>query len=230
MSNLVGRLNTLLLVLLTFMAAAIIAILATRASAGPLDPPGPPGSTNGVALPGTPISALPFTISTPGKYYVTGNLTIGSLANGITINANDVTLDLNGYTIDGNNVGSFGIVTTSMGVTIQNGSVAHWTAIGMTIQSPGSGTVEHVYAHHNLTGISISNGSLSDCSADNNSLTGVVALSANVSNCAAQTIMLGSRSTNLHSAAARQEATRSSASTSNHHTSSRARHTGTTSR
>jgi hypothetical protein len=46
----------------------------------------------------TPISSVPFTISAPGSYYLTTNLTISS-GNAITVNANNVMLDLNGFTL-----------------------------------------------------------------------------------------------------------------------------------
>jgi hypothetical protein len=45
-----------------------------------------------------PISSAPYTITNPGAYYLTTNLTVtGGTA--IDIGTNDVTLDLNGYTI-----------------------------------------------------------------------------------------------------------------------------------
>jgi hypothetical protein len=48
--------------------------------------------------PRTPIRSAPFTITEPGSYYLTTNLTVSSW-NAITIETNGVTLDLNGYTI-----------------------------------------------------------------------------------------------------------------------------------
>ena len=48
---------------------------------GPLDPPGPPGVTMkslSEVEPRTPISALPFTISQPGSYYLTANLSVNT--------------------------------------------------------------------------------------------------------------------------------------------------------
>jgi hypothetical protein len=48
--------------------------------------------------PRTPISSAPLTITEPGSYYLTTNLTVTS-GNAIMIVANGVTLDLNGYTI-----------------------------------------------------------------------------------------------------------------------------------
>jgi hypothetical protein len=46
----------------------------------------------------TPISSAPFTITQPGSYYLTTNVTVSS-GDAVTINANNVTLDLNGFTI-----------------------------------------------------------------------------------------------------------------------------------
>jgi hypothetical protein len=46
----------------------------------------------------TPISSAPFTISTSGSYYLTGNLTVTS-GDAITIAADGVSLDLRGFTI-----------------------------------------------------------------------------------------------------------------------------------
>ncbi|NGO37854.1 hypothetical protein G4L39_00340 [Limisphaera ngatamarikiensis] len=48
--------------------------------------------------PRAPISSAPFTISQPGSYYLTTNLTVSS-GSAIIIATNGVTLDLNGYTI-----------------------------------------------------------------------------------------------------------------------------------
>src|SRR5437762_3077985 len=68
---------------------------------GPLTPPGPPAplfKTLQQIEPRTPISSAPFTISAPGSYYLTTNLTGGT---GITISANEVNLDLMGFRLVG---------------------------------------------------------------------------------------------------------------------------------
>jgi hypothetical protein len=68
---------------------------------GSLTPPGAPAPTMKTLQqiePRTPISSVPFTISQPGSYYLTTNLTVSS-GNAITITTNGVTLDLNGYTL-----------------------------------------------------------------------------------------------------------------------------------
>jgi hypothetical protein len=78
----------------------------------------------------TPISAAPFTISSPGSYYLTQNLSV-TTGNAITITANGVTLDLNGFTISStaspaggtgvllSNANSFG----NSDITILNGHI-----------------------------------------------------------------------------------------------------------
>jgi hypothetical protein len=71
---------------------------------GPLTPPGTPAPTMKTLdqiEPRTPISALPFTISSPGSYYVTANLTGVAGQHGISVNASGVTLDLGGFELAG---------------------------------------------------------------------------------------------------------------------------------
>ena len=89
------------------MALALLALstlnpqLSTAFAQGSLTPPGVPGPTMltlNQMEPRTPISSAPYTISQPGSYYLTANLTVAS-GDAIDINANGVTLDLNGFTI-----------------------------------------------------------------------------------------------------------------------------------
>jgi hypothetical protein len=109
---------------------------------GPLAPPGPPGPTmktldqiDAKLEKRIPISGLPLTISTPGSYYVTGDLT-GSQGNaGITINTDNVTIDLNGFTLIGVQFSFAGITGTSRkNITIRNGTLRNWatTGVGLT--------------------------------------------------------------------------------------------------
>ena len=77
-----------------------------------------------------PISSLPFTISSPGSYYVTGNLDGSS--GGIDITTDNVTLDLMGFTLDGGGVADYGINFTSISnVTIKNGTVRNFGNAGI---------------------------------------------------------------------------------------------------
>src|SRR5215469_3859729 len=68
---------------------------------GPLTPPGSPSPTMKTLSqiePRTPISSAPFTITNPGSYYLTTNVTVGG-GDAIIIAARGVTLDLKGFTI-----------------------------------------------------------------------------------------------------------------------------------
>ena len=81
---------------------------------------------------GTQISSLPYTISTPGFYYLANNLTFtGATVNGITVNASDVTLDLMGFCLigPGKEAGvhrGISIPENQSNVEIRNGSLSNW--------------------------------------------------------------------------------------------------------
>lgn len=73
----------------------------------------------------TVIGSLPYTISAPGTYVLSRNLTARS-TDGIDVNASNVTIDLGGYTLNqrvpGNGSGIF--VTSGMSnVSVQNGVI-----------------------------------------------------------------------------------------------------------
>jgi hypothetical protein len=123
-----SQINTVILLLVLFALVALIGMVASGVRGGPLDPTGTPGSTPGVRLPGTPISG-PTTITQPGYYYLTNDITVTGSQNAITISTHQVTLDLGGFHIRGgggeNSVG----IGTSFFVTdveIRNGSVSNF--------------------------------------------------------------------------------------------------------
>lgn len=111
----------------------------------------------------TAITSIPHTISAPGIYCLTGNLSTSMTAGAaININASDVTLDLNGFNIDGSSAGAgslaFGITVWAArnNVTIRNGGVKGFIR-GVTISTgtPGRGDssghlVENIKATNNL--------------------------------------------------------------------------------
>ena len=76
-----------------------------------------------------PAQAATYTISAPGNYVLTGNVTVPS-GNGINISANDVTLDLNGFSVTTTAASPSGAgITILMGVTgikVRNGSIGNY--------------------------------------------------------------------------------------------------------
>ena len=187
------RLNTLLLVLLVLMGAAIIGMLAMRVEGGPLDPPGAPASsmkTLQEVEPRTPISSVPYTITQPGSYYLTQNVTMAGAGYAITINVANVTLDLGGFTIDGANLGNKGVFANfaATGLTIRNGTVVRMTGTGFDAQT--GALLEDVHANNNQTGILV-RGTLRNCSARDNTSDGVDAYYSTVSDCFTQTNQVG---------------------------------------
>jgi hypothetical protein len=103
----------------------------TLLAQGSLTPPGAPAPTMKTLAqiePRTPITnaTTPVTISVPGSYYLTTNLTVSG-GDAITIAANGVTLDLNGFTISSiTNPASGTAILLSGGlrnIAIQNGHI-----------------------------------------------------------------------------------------------------------
>jgi hypothetical protein len=79
---------------------------------------------------GTKITSLPYPITTPGFYYLTGNLSYSGSSNGITVSSDDVTIDLMGFRLSGPGIlsGSFGIYVQAnhKNVEIRNGVLRNW--------------------------------------------------------------------------------------------------------
>ncbi len=154
---------------------------------------GPPGVSAGYKI---AISQLPFTISQPGSYIVTQNLT-GS--NGITIQASNVSIDLNFFAVTGNtgnNASGITITGNRTGIVIYNGYINGWgedgisaasatSFIGMNLQllnNEGDGlicgdacTLENCHALNNgLDGLDTGNqGKVNHCIATSNLDTGI---------------------------------------------------------
>jgi hypothetical protein len=96
---------------------------------GALTPPGAPAPTMkslDQIEPRTPISSAPFTITNPGSYYLTTNITVSS-GNAITIATNGVTLDLNGFNISSTEASPTGtgilLGSALTDITILNGHI-----------------------------------------------------------------------------------------------------------
>jgi parallel beta-helix repeat protein len=109
---------------------------------GSLTPPGAPAPTmKSLAQiePRIPISALPYSITNPGSYYVTTNLTGTSGLSGISIASDNVTLDLNGFTLQGVPGSMRGIfcTTSHYNLVVRNGTLTGWGGSGLDCYSSG---------------------------------------------------------------------------------------------
>jgi hypothetical protein len=113
---------------LKLTAGFVCVILTALCQAGSLTPPDPPTAGTMKPLdqvePRTPITSVPYTISTSGSYYLTKNMT--STGTGITIDADDVTIDLCGFTLTGPGF-SYGVYMNGRSnVEIRNGTVRNF--------------------------------------------------------------------------------------------------------
>src|SRR4051794_16844860 len=92
---------------------ALLSLLAVQASTqaqGLLTPPGAPAPTMKTldqVEPRIAITSVPINISTPGSYYLTGNLIGATNTAGIAIYTGNVTLDLNGFALKGGGGATF---------------------------------------------------------------------------------------------------------------------------
>jgi len=124
--------------------------LSTAFAQGSLTPPGAPAPTmltlNQIE-PRTPISSAPYTISSPGSYYLTTNIIGVSSQNGINIYANNVTLDLNGFSLQGvsSAINGISIQSSYTNVTVRNGTISAWGAGWHGIECYGNNVIlEHL--------------------------------------------------------------------------------------
>ncbi len=104
--------------------------------------------------PRTPIESIPITITEPGSYYLTGDLTIDTVnADGIIINSNNVSIDLNGYGLYGNSTLSEddGIVVlgTQHHIIIYNGIVSGWDGDGINALNADNSIFENLMVSNN---------------------------------------------------------------------------------
>jgi hypothetical protein len=115
-----------------FAVDGVILIDQNRALAGNVTPGDAPG--------------FPVTITQPGSYRLSGNLTVPADASGIVIQADHVTLDLNGFRLAGDGTGGvFGVATLDnndlglnrVGVTVRNGTITNFVS-GIVLSVSGA--------------------------------------------------------------------------------------------
>jgi parallel beta-helix repeat protein len=126
----------------------------------------------------TPISALPFIISAPGSYYLTGDLTLAdTTAHGIMVNADDVTIDLMGFSLIGpdSGAGSGVFINGRSNVEVRDGTVRGFGGAGVQSSSGRQHRVVNVrlHANHNNGMLLLGDGHIvKDCTAGDNGSTG----------------------------------------------------------
>jgi hypothetical protein len=125
-----------------FAVDGVVLIDQTRALAGNVTPGDTPG--------------FPVTLSLPGSYRLSGNLTVPADVNsGIVIAADNVTLDLNGFQLAGSTGTGGGIVDLGFrrGIVVRNGSVTNFGS-GVFLDASTGTEVSQVRAFGN-TGLGI---------------------------------------------------------------------------
>jgi parallel beta-helix repeat protein len=102
------------------------------------------------------IAVLPYTISKPGSYIVTRDLTLTTLdTSGITITTGSVTLDLNGHRLKGPGK-TAGVTGSGIGIPgyvnniiIQNGTVCDWRSTGVAAYTAENSQFEALCCYNN---------------------------------------------------------------------------------
>jgi hypothetical protein len=142
---------------------------------------------------GTKITSVPCSISSPGFYYLTGNLTYsGSLVgNAITVTSDDVTLDLMGFSLTNSYAPGSTIGIDMYGrsnVEVRNGTVrGFFYGVREGSMSGNNHRVLNLRANGNGDGIRLagSNHLVKGCNASNNSLNGIYIVSGLIAACVA---------------------------------------------
>jgi parallel beta-helix repeat protein len=167
----------------------------TGFSQGSLTPPGAPATTMKTLAqiePRTPISSAPFTVSSPGSYYLTTNLTGAASGSGIIISANNVTVDLNGFALQGvtSSIDGIQLSDTSTNVTVRNGTISGWGGHGVYFGDYGNASqnlvLEHLTVSANANGIYGANCIVQNCQSSDNSNYGIYVAPGTVSHCLVQ--------------------------------------------
>lgn len=170
-----------------FFAAALNVL-----AQGSLTPPGAPApsmKTLEQVEPRRPISSLPFSITLPGSYYLTTNVTGTAGNNGISIASSDVTLDLNGFALIGvaSSLSGIQIPAGRERISIFNGYLRSWGSNGITSGASGMRVSDVSSDGNEGWGISIlgAGAVVNRCVVRNNDLGGIRAQRADISGCAA---------------------------------------------
>jgi hypothetical protein len=100
---------------------------------------------------------FPVTITRPGSYRLSGNLTLPASANGIAITSDGVFLDLNGFTITGLGGATNGITDENVAhsqITVRNGRITGFPS-AVRLQLSDRIVVEDLFADGGPAGLAI---------------------------------------------------------------------------
>jgi len=174
------RRSSLNSIILIFIAPLVYVFNASDILAqGSLTPPGAPSPTMKTLSqiePRTPISTLPYTISSSGSYYVTANLTGSAGNNGIIVNADNVDLDLQGFSLIGAPSSGNGIYVNGqhLNLRIHDGTILNWASFGVNGTNANYGQIDDLRVfNYTNGGIVVGNGNnIVNCIVYNNGTTG----------------------------------------------------------
>jgi hypothetical protein len=137
-----------------------------------LTPPGAPTPTMKTldqVKPGIPIDpskagfTTPYNITTPGNYYLAGNISVTS-GDAIGINAVGVTVDLNGFTISSSNSAKTGtaiLISGGSDISIKNGHITG--TVTNPVQFTGSGFANGIFNPGGAVDVRVSGMSIFGC-------------------------------------------------------------------
>lgn len=137
-------------------AALALTLIAPALPAGDLNPPpGPVAPTSRKTL-SQATTPLPLTITQPGSYVLTSDLTGVPGANGIVVAADDVEIDLNGFSIVGVPGAMNGVIDLDVvhhGFVLKNGAIHHWPERAVEITEFHGARCENLSIHNNSDGL-----------------------------------------------------------------------------
>ncbi len=110
-----------------------------------------------------------YTISAPGSYYLTGNITISKFK-GIHVTSSNVSINLNGFTVSGAPANNGFTVSSGPGCSIINGRLG---GLNSAIVGLSGLTIRDVECDHCTNGIFASANAVLDCVTDTNNGSGI---------------------------------------------------------